>query len=68
MKTKKKGRGGLRPGAGRKPFLENPRRISMLLDEKQFNFCKQKNEVISLYIRALIDREMQQNKTCQIAT
>ncbi|MGB0383206.1 MAG: hypothetical protein ACPGWR_00150 [Ardenticatenaceae bacterium] len=63
MKTKKKGRGGFRPGAGRKSFLEKPRRISMLLNEKQFEFCKQNNEVISLYIRSLIDREMQQDKT-----
>jgi len=69
MKTKKKGTGGFRSGAGRKPFLEKPRRISMLLNEKQFIFCKQNNEVISLYIRSLIDREMQpKNNSSQIAT
>lgn len=69
MKAKKKGMGGFRPGAGRKPFLEKPRRISMLLNKNQFEFCKQNNEVISLYIRSLIDHQMQlQNKTSQIAT
>jgi len=69
MKTNEKEWGGFRSGAGRKPFLEKPRRISVLLNEKQFVFCKQNNEVISLYIRSLIDREMQpQNNTSQIAT
>lgn len=68
MKTKKKGWGGFRVGAGRKPSLKKPRSITMLLDEEQFEFCKQNNKVISHYIRSLIAREMQpQNKT-SIAT
>lgn len=67
MKTKKKKRGGSRPGAGRKPLLEKPRRISVLLDEKQFIFCKKNNETISLYIRSLIDEKIK-HQNLQIAT
>ena len=69
MKTTKKGWGGFRPGAGRKPSLKKPRRISMLLDDEQFEFCKQNNKIISHYIRSLIDNQMQQkNKVSKIAT
>ena len=69
MKTIKKGRGGYRPGAGRKPSLKNPRSITMYLDEEQFKFCKQNSKTISHYIRSLIDNQMQlQKNSSQIAT
>lgn len=63
MKTTETDWADFRSKAGRKPFLEKPRRISMLLNEKQFIFCKQNNEVISLYIRSLIDHQMQLQNT-----
>ena len=68
-KTTKKGWGGHRPGAGRKPSLKNPRSITMYLDEEQFKFCKQNSKTISHYIRSLIDHQMQlQKNSSQIAT
>lgn len=68
MKSRKNEREGEKQTAGRKPFLEKPRRISMLLNEKQFDFCKKNHNIISVYVRSLIDREMQQHKSGQIAT
>lgn len=67
MKTKHSGRGGYRPGAGRKPTLKNPRSITMFLDEEQFEFCKQNNKIISRYIRSLIDEKIK-HQNSQIET
>ena len=65
MKTKKKGLGGFRPGAGRKPFIKKPRRITVVLNQSQFDHCKQQNDIISVYVRSLIDRDMQQKNKIQ---
>jgi len=68
MKTKKKRVGGFRLGAGRKPFLEKPRRITVVLNQSQFDHCKQQNDIISIYVRSLIDRDMQKNKSSQMTS
>ena len=57
--TKGDGRGGFRPGAGRKPVLERPKRFSLVLEEDTYDelakLADAKLAAPAVYVRQVLE-------------
>ena len=56
------GRGGFRPGAGRKPVLRRPKRLSLVLEEETHEelarLANDERVAPSVYIRRILERHI----------
>ena len=60
--TKGDGRGGFRPGAGRKPLLMRPKRLSLVLEEETYDelarLADDERQAPAVYVRGVLERHV----------
>ena len=60
--VKQDGRGGFRPGAGRKPILRRPKRLSLVLEEETHEelakLADDERVAPSVYVRRVLERHV----------